>query len=159
MPFPLSSILDRLNNLNIARAAAEIPRNRDADIMFSRVWIVVQQIPCTQEHTRSAEAAMDGIVIQEGFLERGEFLAGGKSFHCGNSAAFDLRCQDEAGIDGNPVEKHGTGPAFADFAPALRAGKSERFPQQIEKGQVSMDFCSNTPSVDCRVQRHPDGSL
>src|ERR687888_2421367 len=51
--------LDRFDDVDITRAAAEVPRDGRADLFFRRVGVMVQQPVPGHEHTRRTIAALE----------------------------------------------------------------------------------------------------
>src|SRR5713226_4344758 len=80
VPIPSRSFLDRLQTLRgiegggdnalIAGAAAEISRDRDANLLLGRIGIVAQEFDQRGQHAGRAEAALQPVIISERFLQR-----------------------------------------------------------------------------------------
>src|SRR5204863_5793260 len=62
--------LDRLVDLDVAGAPAEVPRERLADLAARRVGTAVEQIARDEEEPRSAVAALGGPQLGKGPLQR-----------------------------------------------------------------------------------------
>src|SRR5215216_1229625 len=65
---------DRLDDVRVARAAADLARDRLADLVVARVRIGVQQRAGGHDHARRAEAALEAVLLHEALL-RGVELA------------------------------------------------------------------------------------
>src|SRR5688500_4323634 len=62
--------LNRFEDRLIAGAPAEMPAQRVADGDLGGPWLIAQQGVSAHEDTRCAEAALEGVVIDKGLLER-----------------------------------------------------------------------------------------
>src|SRR5882672_5875299 len=79
VPIPSRSFLDRLQALCgiergrddalIAGAAAEIARDRDANLLLGRIGIVAQEFDERGQHAGRAEAALQSVIVPERFLQ------------------------------------------------------------------------------------------
>src|SRR5690606_14528189 len=119
--------LDRLVDLRVARAPAEVAGKRLADLLARRLRVVEQERVGGHEDPGRAEPALCGAVIAERGLERvrrpgpgpGETLDGR------DAPALGLPDRGDAGEDGLVIEEDGAGAAVALVAPLLRAGQAE----------------------------------
>src|SRR5438445_4422277 len=79
VPIPSRSFLDRLQTLRgiergsdnalIAGAAAEIARDRDANLLLGRIGIVAQEFDQRRQHARRAESALQAMIVAERLLQ------------------------------------------------------------------------------------------
>src|SRR5579885_586625 len=65
----LASILNRLDDIDIACAAAEIAGDRLAHFRFGGVGVLLQQRLAYQHHSRRAEAALQAMLLVEALLD------------------------------------------------------------------------------------------
>src|SRR5262249_28999962 len=66
---------DGLDDLAVAGAAAEVARQREANVVLRRIGPLREQRRCRHEHARSAEAALDPAALDECALERAGLTA------------------------------------------------------------------------------------
>ena len=64
----IGGILDRLDNVRVAGAATQISRNSPANFLFSRIWILFQQLLTSHDHARGTETALQSMLLMEAFL-------------------------------------------------------------------------------------------
>ena len=63
-------VLDRLDDVVIARAAAEVAREPLADLALGRVGVALEQVGRGHDHARRAVAALQAVLRVEALLER-----------------------------------------------------------------------------------------
>ena len=78
---PLGSAQDGGNDGLIARAAAQIPRQRLPHLRLRRLRRFAQKGQGAHEHTRRTEATLQAVFEAEGLLQGVQLLAGGEPFH------------------------------------------------------------------------------
>ena len=61
---------DRLDDVVIARAAAQVAFEADPDLLLGRVRVLVEQADRRHHHARGAVAALQAVVLHEGLLHR-----------------------------------------------------------------------------------------
>src|SRR5207249_2196466 len=62
--------LDRLHDVVVAGAAAEVALELVADLLFRRLRIALEQLVGGHDHTRRAEAALEPVLLPEPLLDR-----------------------------------------------------------------------------------------
>src|SRR5437660_1737157 len=92
-----------------------------------------------KNEARRAEAALESAVRNEGFLNRMQFLAGGKAFHRNDFCFIDKSRQVEASRHRHTIHDCGTATAEALAATLPSAEKTEIAPQHFHESFV----CSN----------------
>src|SRR5918996_4299505 len=68
--------LDRIDDLGVARAAAQVTLERGPDVVPGRTRITREERQGREQHARRAEPALDRPVAQERLLERMEMTVG-----------------------------------------------------------------------------------
>src|SRR6185369_8155530 len=61
--------LDRPDDRRVAGAAAELPRDRVADLLLRRVRLAVEQCPGGHHHAGRTEAALQPVALHESTLD------------------------------------------------------------------------------------------
>src|SRR5712691_941357 len=89
----LGCILDSLDNVLVAGAAADIAFETCTNLFFSRVGIVFEQVIRGHNHARRAEAALQPVLLPEAFLDRMETSLRGQPLDGGDFSAIGLNCQ------------------------------------------------------------------
>ena len=75
-----TGLLDRLHNLLIPGAPAQIARDRLSDLRFGGPWIVIQKALGRENHPRCTKPALDRPLVHEGLLNRMKALRRFKRF-------------------------------------------------------------------------------
>jgi hypothetical protein len=119
---------DRLEDLVVAGAPAEIAGERFGDLIPRRLRVLVEQVLCGQEESGRAVTALRSAQIGERVLERMEVsVAAGHPFDRGDLASVARRGDDEARENRLPVEEHGARAALPQLATVLGAGEAQVF--------------------------------
>src|SRR5215213_7782552 len=75
LPQVLGSPLDRLHDVDVARAAADVPLESVLDLVLGRVWVAVQERDSADDHARGAEATLKAVLLVEALLDRMKLVA------------------------------------------------------------------------------------
>src|SRR3989454_5105040 len=126
----------RLVDLDVAGTAAEVARQGLLDLVATGAWGIGEERVGGEEEGWGAVAALGGAQRREGFLQRVQLAALRQPFHRLHPAALAREAQHHARQHGRAVEQHRARPAFAQFAPVLRAREGEILPQHLEQRLV-----------------------
>ena len=127
---------DRLVNLDVARAAAEIAGERRYDLFAAGLGINGQQFFGDEQEGGRAVAALRRARVGESFLQR---MKAGRASHAldgFDAATFGVESEHEAGEHRAAVDEDGARAAFAEFAAVLRAHQVQVFAQNFEQRLV-----------------------
>ena len=113
-----------------------------------------EERPRSQEHSRSAEAALGRPVTHERELERIGHAVGVEPLDGQERATIHAGGQDEASANRFAVEEHGAGAAHAFPAAELRAVQGETVPQEVDHRPVARRLGAARPSVQRERERH-----
>src|SRR5262249_7857542 len=139
---------DRLEDLHVAGAAAEIARQRLADLGQRRLRLLLQQRLRRQQESRRAVAALRGAEIGERLLQRMESLGSRHALDRFHTPALAFESEAEAGDNGLAADEHGAGPALAELAAVLRARQREVLAEHLEESLVGLERGCDGLSVD-----------
>src|SRR5690349_16904326 len=81
---------DRVDDVLVAGATAEIAFEAVPDFLFSRVRIPFEQLSRGHDHAGRAEAALQAVLIPERLLDRMQVAVGGQAFDGGELAPIGL---------------------------------------------------------------------
>src|SRR6266508_1389946 len=129
-------LLDRVDDLAVAGAAAQVADQLATDPFAARPPLVLEQRIGRQQHPWRAEAALRRAVAQEARLQRVRLGAVGQAADGHQRAPFRLRRQQQARADGLAVQQHRAGPAHALAAPVADLVMAERVPEHVEQRLV-----------------------
>src|SRR5260370_14414961 len=125
--------LDRLVDLDVARAAAEVAGEGRLDVLARRSRIPGEQRFGCEEKGGRAVAALRGAQLGEGVLERMQCRAAGHAFHRAHPSPRAGEPQHQTGEDRRAVEHNGAGAALAQLAAVLRAREVQVLAQHLEQ--------------------------
>ncbi len=94
------------------------------------------------------DAALVGIVLDEGGLHRVEIARLSQPFNGRNLIALVHGRKGEAGVDAAPVDVHGAGSALTVVAALFRAGQVEVFAQAVKQRDARLKLQGARRAVD-----------
>src|SRR5438132_11888512 len=104
----------RVDDPLVAGAATQVARERLADLVFGRAWVVAQVGRHRHDKPWRAEAALEPMSLAEGFLHRVEATVGGRqALDGGDLGAIRLDREQEARAHCIAVEADGARPTHA----------------------------------------------
>ncbi len=136
---PFCRQFDRVHNLLVAGAAAEVGGDGAADFVAGGVGVGAQQGFGSEDHSGRAVAALHRAAFQERLLQVAEAAVGGvDAFDGGDGASGNLRRRRAARFRQFAVHQHRTRAARARIAAALRPRQAERRAQQIDQQHLTI---------------------
>src|SRR6516165_4334135 len=158
--------LDRVDDLGIGGAAAEIAREVVPDLILVRVGMGLQQLRRHQHETRRAVSALEGAGLDEGFLHGAEIerVRVRERLDGAHLGAVDERGQVEAAGNGRAVHQHGAAAAQSLAAALARAHQIEFALQQLDEVVMRLDLGRDLLAVEGEADRaghssSPSGAL
>src|SRR5581483_3286620 len=129
--------LHRLDDLRVRGAAAQVAREIVADLVVRRIGIFLEQLARHQHEPRRAEAALEGLRLDESLLDGVEALAAldGRQFR-----AFQQRGELQATRDRAAVHEHRAAAAQALAAALARPVQPEAVAQHLDDVLVRRDL-------------------
>src|SRR5437667_2130517 len=121
--------LDRVDDLRVAGAAAEVAFERVPDLFTLRSRIALEEDQRGQQHPRRAEAALHRAVAHERVLQRVEPPVALEPAYGDDRSATHARGEQETARHRAAVEQHGARPADAFAAAFLDVEDPERVAQ------------------------------
>src|SRR5581483_2855634 len=79
--------LDGLDDVLVTGAAAEVPRDRPADLVLSGIGVVLQQRGARHHHPGRAEAALQAVLLLESLLDGMQLARPPEPLHRGELVA------------------------------------------------------------------------
>src|SRR5215471_9441108 len=131
--------LDRVEDLRVAGAAAEIAGQRHPHLVTARDGVAFEESFRGEEDARRAIAALGGAELGESLLQGMEVAAIGHTLDGLDGAPLRLDGQGQAGQHGLAVDEHGAGAALPELASMLGAREPEVFAQDLEERLVDAD--------------------
>jgi hypothetical protein len=141
-------MLNRVDDVLIARAAAEVAVNSMADLIFRGLRIPYQQLVRSEDHPRSAKAALEPVTFPKGLLNRMEFLSLSQPFDGQNIGAVRLDRKDRARLDRRVVEHDRACSANAGFAADVGSRQPDGISKKMHQQQPRFHFAGLFGAVD-----------
>src|ERR1700738_1286952 len=135
LPHLLGCPLHRLDDVLVARAAADVARDRPADLLLAGIGVLIQQRLGDQHHPGSAEAALEPVLLFEARLYRVQLAARGEPFDGRHLAAIRLDGEERAGLDRRAVQQDRAGAAAGGVAADVGAGQPQGLPEEVDEQQ------------------------
>src|SRR5258708_23600342 len=107
-----SSIRDSTHDILIACAAADIALETLANLGFGRVGIILEQLIRGHNHTRSAEATLQAVLLPEALLDWMQATLGGQSLNSHHFRAVRLYSQHRTCLDRFTIDQYCASPAL-----------------------------------------------
>ena len=128
----LLGLLDGIDDVLIACAAAEVARDLSSDLLPARLRLTGDDGNRSHDETGGAEAALDSPFINEGLLDVADRPLGVTEALEGKDVlAFGPDSHIDAGVERFAVDQDGTGTALTHIATVLDAVKSSLFPEHV----------------------------
>ena len=146
---------DRVDDVLVAGAAAEIAFELFADdVVGEVVALAMDQIDRGHDHAGGAEAALQAVMLAEGFLHRMQRRAvGGQALDGLDLVAVGHDRERGAGLHRLAVEMHDAGAALRGVAADMGARQPQIFAQELDQQGAGVDI-----GVD-GVAVHDQGNL
>ena len=128
------------DNSWIGPAAANVALQGASDLGFAWVRSLLQQAYAGQDHSGRAVAALHGVGLDEGLLQRMEAAVLRQTFDGGDLFSFDFRDGCNAGAHGRAIDEHGAGSAMAFATAILAAGEFQLVAEDPEQEAVGVQL-------------------
>src|SRR5689334_18780744 len=152
-------VLDRLDDVHVAGAAADVAADRPADLVFRRGGVVLEQRGADEHHARSAETALQAMLLVKAGLHGREAGRGCQSLHGRDAATVSLHRELSARLDGFAVDQHRAGAAARGVASDMRAGKPEVGAKEVDEEDARLDIPAALGAVDHHRDPHLPASF
>ena len=116
-------VLNRLNNIQIAGTAAQVPGNRPADFVFARVRILLQERHRCHHHPRRAKAALQTVFFVKPLLNRTQDSPSARLSTVKIFLPFACTANMVHDLIGLAVQQHRARAARSRIAADMRAGE------------------------------------
>ena len=144
----------RLDDVLVARAAAQVAVQTAPYFGFGRVRVVAQELVDRDDHARRAEAALQAVLFPERLLDRVQLAVGlGIALDRLDVGAVGLDGQDGARLDRDAVQQNRAGAALRRVAADVGAGQAKLFTDEIHQKLPRLDLAG----VPRSVHGHRDG--
>ena len=119
-----------------------------------RLSFLLQQLLCSDEHSRRAKAALQRVAIAKGGLEVGDLATIGQSFNGYDRRAVCLHRQHQAGTNDLAVDAHRACAANPMLAADMRSGQLQMLAQEVRQVKTRQNTRIYPFTVDFERDRH-----
>lgn len=116
--------------------------------------MAVDNLLCGHDHSRSAESALEAVLVPERFLHGIELAIVCQAFHGYDLRAVGLHGKHRATFDGFAVQLHGARSAERSFAAHVRAREACDVAQEMDEQQAWFDILGIAFSIDGEIDVH-----
>src|SRR5690606_24405412 len=145
-------VLDRLHDVHVARAPAQVAGDRVPDLVFRRVRVPLEQRDGGHHHAGRTVAALEPVLLVEALLHGVQRAVPLESLDRRDLPAVRLHGEHRAGFHRPAVQQHGARAAVRGVAADVRAGQPERLADQVHQQRAGLDLRHTLGAV----HRHPD---
>ena len=138
----------RVHDVLVPGAAAQVAVQAVPDLLLAGVGVAVQDLLGGHDHARRAEAALQAVLIPEGFLDLVQLAVGGHPFDGQDLGAVGLDREHRAALDGLAVQLDGAGAAQRRLAADVRTGESDHLAQVMNQEKSRLYVVGIGSAVD-----------
>ena len=141
-------VLHRVEDVEIAGAAAEIGRQRLAQPRLVDIGLALQHAQGQHQESRGAEAALQRVTVDEGPLQRVQLIAVGEPLHRPYLATLRLAREHQAAPHRRAVEQDRAGAAHPVLAAEMGAGQPAILADRVGQRLARLDADGMRLAVD-----------
>jgi hypothetical protein len=140
---------DRVDDVLVAGAPAEITLEPGADAFLRRLRFTPEQFQRAHDHSRGAETALQGVMLAECGLQRMLGITWlTQALDRVDRCSVRLNGQDSARLHGAAIEVHGTRAALGRIATDMRTSDAEVIAQEVHEQPPGVNLSLPPLAVD-----------
>src|SRR5216683_6378315 len=133
-------VLNGFDDVDVARAAAQIARNTPPDFLLGRARLRLQHCFGGHDHARCAEATLQAMLLPEAVLKRVKRAVLLQTFDGFDLTAIRLDREQGARLDVLTVENDRARPAVRGVAANMRARQVQVLSDEVDQQQARFDL-------------------
>src|SRR5438309_10877843 len=141
-------VVDRLDDVHVAGAAAEVSRDRLAYLQLRRFRVRREEGDRGHHHSGRAEAALQPVLLMEAFLDRMELAILLEPLDSRDRSLIGLNREHRARLHRAAVHENGARAAVGRIAADVRAGHPEVLAEEVDEKRARLDFDVVRDAVD-----------
>src|SRR5918999_233305 len=139
---------DRLDDVDVAGATADVALDRLADLVLRRLRVGVEQVLGAHQDSGGAVAALERVMRPERLLQGVQLAVARKALHGLELRPVGLDREHHAGLDRVPVQQDRARAAVAGVAADMRPRQLEVVTQEVDEQAPRFDVALVLDSVD-----------
>ena len=138
------------DDILVTRTTTEIARESETDFLLSGARVFFQERQQRHEKTGRAKAALQGVGLLKGLLQRVQSARGSwlQALNGGDRCPVRLNRKKQARTNRLLIEKHGAGTANAVLATNVSAGQTQMLSKKIAQQEPRFNFTLVFPPVN-----------
>src|SRR3990172_3783648 len=124
---------DRPDDVNVARAAAEVARDRHANLILRRFRVALKEVDRREDDARGAETALEPMVRLERLLDRVEATALREPPDRRDRAPVGLDREHRAGLHRLPIQEDRAGATVTRVAAHVRTREPQVVSEEVDE--------------------------
>lgn len=136
-PDGFGGLLDCIEDARMSATTADVALERSNDVRRIGMRIFLKQGDAAHDEAGSAIGALEGVLVDEGLLNRMELAVLLEAFNGEDGFAGSVSDGKLAGTARSAVDKNGAGAALAFAAAVFRAGKAEFLAEDVEESGIA----------------------
>src|SRR6059036_2881466 len=148
----LSGPLDRLHDVVVARAAAEVALELVADLRLRGLRVTLEHLIGRHDHPGGAEPALQPVFLPEPLLDRVQLAILRQPLDRHDVGAVHLDGEEGAGLDGLAVHEDRARAALAGVTADVCPGEADGLADVVHQEKAGLHFVGDALAVD----RHLD---
>src|SRR6266571_1019586 len=133
-------VLNGFDDVDVARAAAQVARDAAPDFLFGRVGLRLQHCSGGHDHARCTEATLQAMLLPEAVLKRVQCAVLLQAFDGFDLTAIRLDRKQGARLDVLTVENDRACPTVRGVAADMRARQVQVLPDEVDQQQARFDL-------------------
>src|SRR6185312_15513079 len=136
-----------IDDVVVARAAAEVALEPVADFLLTGIRVLLEQVRGAHDHAGCAVAALQPVLLVERPLHRVQLAVLRKPLDGGDLGTVGLHREHRARLDRLAVDVHRAGAARRGVATDVGAGQAKLLTQELRKQEARLDVFFDTPAI------------
>jgi hypothetical protein len=143
-----SRVINRINNMRVARTPAQIALEAMRNLLTRRFWIALEKLHSRHDHARRAIPALQPVLFPKTFLHWMHLAILSQPLNGSDFATIRLDGQNRAGLHGLAIQQNCAGATDAGFAPYVCPGKFAEIAKKMNQKHPGFDFMLLLNAVD-----------
>ena len=145
----MGGLMNRLGDVDVTGASAQVAFEAMRDVGIGGLGAGAQQAHRGHDHARRAVAALQGVALGKGFLNRMGWPAWlRQAFDAGDVRTVCLQGQHGAGLDRIAVKQDRAAAALAGVATHMGASEAELLSQDVDQQSPLVDLQAMGLTID-----------
>jgi hypothetical protein len=147
-------MFDRVDNMGVAGATAEIAVERMANLVARRRAVPLEELDGSHYHAWRTVPALETVALPEAFLDRMELSVPREALYGRDLGAVGLDGEHRAWFNRLAINEDRAGAADAGLASNMCSGKPAHIAQELHEQTARFDLAFSQRSIDADLEGH-----